>query len=137
MRQKLYHTREVAKLKTNQQLVSELRDDYNSATSRIKKLRHEQRYYITNQNQDELKELEDFVAVVDGIVARLPREQQEITRRAILAYTPLDEVADEVGYTYNWVSVLKVEATKKIVAIVTGEDVISGTLGCILREVVK
>ena len=124
------------KEKTNNQLLSELRDDYTKAKGRIEKLKWEQRYFVTNFNVDELYEVEHFVALIDTIVEMLPEGQKALTKETILKDTAVKIAADELGYHYTWALELRRKASTNILAAIYGRDLVTGKLGeHIMKEV--
>lgn len=125
------------KEKTNNQLLTELRDDYIKAKGRIEKLKWEQRYFLTNFNVHELYEVENFVALIDAIVEMLPEGQKAVTKETILKDTPVKIAASELGYHYTWALELRRKASTNILAAVYGRDLITGKIGKHLMEEVR
>lgn len=124
------------KEKTNNQLLSELRDDYIKSKGRIEKLKWEQRYFLTNFNVHELYEVEHFVALIDAIVDMLPEGQKALTKETILKDTPVKIAADDLGYHYTWALELRRKASTNILAAIYGRDLVTGQLGeHLLKEV--
>lgn len=116
-------------------LAQELRQDYQRARQRISYLKSRADKMYPDEYR-ELRRLEKFKGLLDDIINAFPETQRKIAYLYILEDMPLNVIADEVGYHYNWTLELRNQVMTTLKSVLLGDDIITSKIGLKVKEVI-